>query len=326
MKRAWLLLPLAALATLVIVPLTTVFGDDEPPEPSVFAVDLGADFTYQGLFKDGGDPANGTYDIRFILYDADSGGAQVGSTVTVEDIEVTDGLFTTTLDFGASSFNGDARWLEIAVRDGASSDTFTVLNPRQPITAVPYALHALTSGGFTVPLDISGTEESAALLTVSQDGDGEAATLERAATDTFGNALSVVNNGNGAAIFGSSPYDGGVAGQFAADTALLIDGAVKVGVANPPAFKIYAETGVNTCDSDTALVIASPLANDDPNAIILVTFDGSQTTPPATPMYVEYDTGTDCPDNGWVVRYQGGDTFGDDHIVNVFILTATVLE
>jgi len=57
------------------------------------------------------------YDLRFILYDADSGGSQVGSTVTKEDVTVTAGLFTTSLDFGAV-FDGNKRFLEIGCDPG----------------------------------------------------------------------------------------------------------------------------------------------------------------------------------------------------------------
>ena len=35
-------------------------------------------FTYQGRLLDAGQPADGSYDLRFILYDADAGGSQFG--------------------------------------------------------------------------------------------------------------------------------------------------------------------------------------------------------------------------------------------------------
>jgi hypothetical protein len=117
------------------------------------AAPLGTGFTYQGILSDGGGPANGSFDLRFILYDADSGGSQVGSTLTVEDVGVIDGRVVATLDFGAV-FSGDAVWLEVAVRDGASTGGFTVLSPRQPLTGAPYAQHAVTA-------DTAGTAASA---------------------------------------------------------------------------------------------------------------------------------------------------------------------
>lgn len=102
---------------------------------------LGTAFTYQGQLKDGSNLATGAYDFEFALYDAASGGAQVGATVTANDVPVSNGLFTVSLDW-ASAFTGDARWLEIRVRPGASSGGYTTLTPRQPVTATPYALFA----------------------------------------------------------------------------------------------------------------------------------------------------------------------------------------
>ena len=79
---------------------------------------IGTAFTYQGRLSDGGAPANGVYDFQFALYDAESAGTQVGSTIPKDDVTVTDGLFTVELDFG-SIFDGTAFWLEIGVRPGS---------------------------------------------------------------------------------------------------------------------------------------------------------------------------------------------------------------
>ena len=106
---------------------------------------LGTAFTYQGVLNDGNGPANGAYDFRFLLYDASFGGNQVGSTVTLDDVSVSDGLFTVELDFG-NVFDGRALWLEVAVRPGSSTGNYTTLSPRQPLTAAPYALYALGAG------------------------------------------------------------------------------------------------------------------------------------------------------------------------------------
>jgi hypothetical protein len=105
---------------------------------------LGTVFTYQGELQDGGNPADGTYDFRFGLYDAASGGSQIGTTITKEDESVTDGRFTVELDFGNAAFTGDARWLEIQVKPGTGG-SFTTLTPRQPLTPTPYAIHAATA-------------------------------------------------------------------------------------------------------------------------------------------------------------------------------------
>ena len=104
---------------------------------------MGTAFTYQGHLYDANHVANGEYDFQFRLFDDDSDGNQVGSNVNKSDVDVIDAYFTVALDFNdANAFNGDARWLEIAVRPGASSGSFTTLGPRQEITPAPYALYA----------------------------------------------------------------------------------------------------------------------------------------------------------------------------------------
>ena len=40
---------------------------------------VGTAFTYQGRLTDAGNPANGSYDLQLALFDAASGGAQVGA-------------------------------------------------------------------------------------------------------------------------------------------------------------------------------------------------------------------------------------------------------
>ncbi|MBI1764078.1 MAG: hypothetical protein HYR56_21850 [Acidobacteria bacterium] len=102
-------------------------------------------FTYQGRLIDGSGPATGAYDLQFKLFDALSGGTQVGTSATLEDVAVSTGSFNVTLDFGAAAFPGASRWLEIAVRPGVSTGAFTLLTPRQPITSTPYTLQSLNA-------------------------------------------------------------------------------------------------------------------------------------------------------------------------------------
>jgi hypothetical protein len=106
----------------------------------------GTSFTYQGRLSDGGTPATGTYDLRFAIYDAVTAGNLVSSALALEDIGVTNGLFSVALDFGPVVFTGANRWLEIAVRPGAQTGAYSVLSPRQSITASPYALYAPNAG------------------------------------------------------------------------------------------------------------------------------------------------------------------------------------
>ena len=97
-------------------------------------------FTYQGRLTDGGTAANGNYDLQFALFDSLSGGAQVGSTQTLNTVAVSNGVFTVSLDFGANSFPGANRFLEISARPTGGS--FTLLTPRQQVTSTPYAIRS----------------------------------------------------------------------------------------------------------------------------------------------------------------------------------------
>lgn len=121
---------------------------------SALAAPVDKTFTYQGRLTDGGNPASGSYDFQFILYDAEIGGSQIGSIVTKTPVTVTAGYFAVELNFGTTAFDdGGGRWLEIYVRRTASG-SYTVLSPRQKITPTPYAITALNGGGGGLATDL----------------------------------------------------------------------------------------------------------------------------------------------------------------------------
>lgn len=130
----------------------------------------GTAFTYQGRLDDGDGPAVGAFDFEFRLYPAAGGEEdQVGPTVSHSDVAVSDGLFTVLLDFGAGVFDGEARYLEIRVRP-AGEGGFTILDPRQPLTAAPYALYSHTSlwdGLIDVPAGFADGVDDDTLATLS---------------------------------------------------------------------------------------------------------------------------------------------------------------
>jgi hypothetical protein len=118
---------------------------------------LGTGFTYQGRLMDGTTLANGLYDVTAQLINAQVGGNQVGNTVTLDDVVVTNGLFTVEIDFGANIFNGASFWLEISVRPGADTGSYTVLNPRQAIAPTPYAIYASVAATAEVAKNLGAT-------------------------------------------------------------------------------------------------------------------------------------------------------------------------
>jgi hypothetical protein len=121
----------------------------------------GTAFSYQGFLKHHDVSANGSYDFRFSLWDAASGGNQLGTTLTLTNVTVRDGLFTVTLDFG-NVWDGNPRFLQIAVRP-ANTGEYTTLSPRVPIMSAPYASFAFRvpwTGVLGIPSasgDVSGT-------------------------------------------------------------------------------------------------------------------------------------------------------------------------
>ena len=108
------------------------------PQPQAPQVALGTGFTYQGQLKTNGVPVNGDCYIAFRVFDAASGGNRVSVALT-PTVAITNGLFTTVLDFGPNVFTGEARWLDMLVHCPVGPGAFTALNPRQALTAVPYA-------------------------------------------------------------------------------------------------------------------------------------------------------------------------------------------
>src|SRR5260221_8034055 len=176
------------------------------PQLSTWA--QGTAFTYQGRLNDGANLANGSYDLRFIIYDNSVGGSQLGPILTNYATTVSSGLFIATLDFGAN-FPGPARWLEIAVRTNGGGG-FATLSPRQPLTPSPYAIMAGDVSGANiarlnvpntattatgVPIITSGFITSA---TVTSGGSGYTTAPLVTVTDTTGSGASVtatVSNG-----------------------------------------------------------------------------------------------------------------------------------
>ncbi|HWD93236.1 MAG TPA: tail fiber domain-containing protein [Verrucomicrobiae bacterium] len=136
----------------------------------------GTAFSYQGRLNNGAGLANGVYDFSFALYDAPSAGAQQGVPVTISALSVSNGFFTTSLDFG-NQFTGANRWLEISVRTNGAS-LFSTLSPRQTLAPTPYSITAGNVVGAVSASQLTGPLPAASLA------------------GTYGNALTLNNVGN----------------------------------------------------------------------------------------------------------------------------------
>ncbi len=194
-----------------IVSISTVVVTLAVASAAMAQTPLSSGWTYQGQLKSSGIPLNNTADFEFTLWDADTSGLQVGTTLAINNVAVVDGLFTVELDFGVDVFQGDARWLEIAVAS-PTGGAFTTLSPRQSLTGVPYALQTRgivvdTVGnvgiGSTTPnskLDVVGTVNATAFV-----GDGSGLTNLPGAAVWSENAPDIFYDAGNVGIGTSSP-------------------------------------------------------------------------------------------------------------------------
>src|SRR5437660_65424 len=169
--------------------------------------------TYQGRLTDGGAPANGSYDVQFAVFESLSGGTQIGSTQTLNTVAVSNGVFTVSLDFGTNSFSGANRFLEISARpSGAGS--LTLLTPRQPVTATPYAVRsANASAADALSSACSGCVQDVQINSVS--GSKVSGTVASATNATnAANAANATNAANAATATNATQLGGIAAGQF----------------------------------------------------------------------------------------------------------------
>lgn len=214
---------------------------------TVLADPLGTAITYQGQLTDAGSPAGGAYDFQFALFTSASGGSAV-DTVVADDLAVSAGLVNASLDFTDAPYDGQALWVEIQVRPGASTGSYTTLTPRQPLNAAPYALYALSGNpgppgptgpqgptGLTGPagppgpegdegpqgppgvvaLPYSGADASTFSMAINNTSPGGTA-LFGTATATTGSGYGVkgfADNTDGAGVFGVNSLGAGVRGE-----------------------------------------------------------------------------------------------------------------
>jgi hypothetical protein len=195
--------------------------------PAATVLAQGTAFAYQGNLSHNGQTASGLYDFQFAVFEASTGGsALAGGPLAKPAVGVANGHFTVTLDFGAGVFSGPDRWLEVGVRTNGSAEAFTTLSPRQPITPVPYALHAANAGALmsfmNAPLEIKVNGVRALRLEPTPSAPnligGSAA--NRVGTGVTGAAITGGDQNTDHADF--SAIGGGFANSIAADSSFSI--------------------------------------------------------------------------------------------------------
>jgi hypothetical protein len=143
------------------------------------AASVSSEFTYQGRLQNGGSAANGRYDMTFRLFDGLVTGNPAGPSVTNLNLGITNGLFLARLDFGAAPFNGTAYWLEISLRTNGTGG-FTLLSPRQPLSATPYALYAPGAGAAATAAVAGGLTANTVTTASLQDASVTAGKIAKA--------------------------------------------------------------------------------------------------------------------------------------------------
>jgi hypothetical protein len=194
------------------------------------ATPMGTAFTYQGRLLVGANPADGTYDLRFAIYDSLDGPGLIAGPLTNRAVAVSNGLFTVALDFGSAPFSGEDRWLEIAVHPSHLSMDFTTLTPRQLLTPAPQALYAPSAGTATNAGLLNGHADSAfapatgSPAYVAKAGDTMTGTLNLPANGLVAGANQLVLSGGNVGIGTATPAAKLHLAGLDATKGLLLDG------------------------------------------------------------------------------------------------------
>jgi hypothetical protein len=162
-------------------------------------------FTYQGQLNASNAAANGLYDFQFQLVDTNAN--PVSAPLTNAPVAVTNGFFTTTLDFGATVFNGSNLWLQVGVRNYGNTNAYTLLSPLQQITSAPYAIRAINADNasnamfLTVPLQTTNLTGTVSVSNLPSN----VAFLN--SNETFSGVVNLTNSGNTISGNGSGLYN-----------------------------------------------------------------------------------------------------------------------
>ncbi len=236
-------------------------------------IPVGTAFTYQGYLKKDGQPYTGKCEVYFYLYD---GGGDYVDEYYLPEVNFTNGLFSVDIDYGAGEFKGAYRAIIPSFICNGVQGTMDA----QPIRAVPYAITAL--------------------------GLRPGALIEGTALNSYQSVLGVHSQSTAVdskAIYGLSEQGYGIYAATNSTTypalmaysqsgpALGIYGKIEVYGPNGPVFK-HTVTISNKCSSPYTYmtVIDNIKVNNNPNALLLVTYQNLGGNPPRSPVGVSYLT------------------------------------
>jgi hypothetical protein len=163
-------------------------------------VPLGTAWTYQGELSQSGSPANGLHDMIFTLWAEPLGGALVGNIVCKPGVQVTNGRFSTQLDFGAlPAAQGLFLQIEVRPTTGRACNDGTdlvALLPRQQLTPTPYALSAVSAGTAGVATNAQQLGGQPAAFYTSASNLSSGTIPSDRLSGTYAGAVSFSNTGN----------------------------------------------------------------------------------------------------------------------------------
>lgn len=191
------------LATIVMALAGTTAAFGQTP--------LSTAFTYQGRLLDAGNAPTAQYDFNFRLFDALVGGTELLPANFRDNLQVTNGLFTTSLDFG-EVMKGDKRFLQIEVRPFNSGGAFTPLTPRQELQGAPQAI------GLRLPFETTRSSPAAggALLNIENTAGARVGWFTNSDTTVANSALRADSTALFPALYGyglSGGTNGGIFGR-----------------------------------------------------------------------------------------------------------------
>ena len=121
------------------------------------------EFTFQGRLTTLGLPAVIDHDMRFRIFDAATGGEQIGETLTRSNVHLSLGVYNVQLDFGAEPFPGGDRWIEVSASPAGLNIYTTML--RQKLTSVPHAIRSRSVSLADDSLKLGGIDADQYVLT-----------------------------------------------------------------------------------------------------------------------------------------------------------------